>query len=180
MTPRRKGRLMLLLLVVVFSLPVVIGLYLYTSGYRMGGQSHGQLLHPPQKLTAHMTMDWQGKWRLVYVTAAGCTGECSAMLHRLRQLHASMAKDIDRLQRVWVIDGKADEEVVAPLRRQYPDLLIMNDAHAVAMQFSRVGGVGDVFLVDPLGNLMMRYPAGAEPSGIRKDLVRLLTYSWTG
>ncbi|MCX7628488.1 MAG: hypothetical protein N2Z69_08785 [Methylophilaceae bacterium] len=180
MTPQYKGRLMFLLLLGVFALPVVVGFCLYVSGHRLEGKSYGQLLQPPRKLQASSALDWHGKWRMVYVTDPLCANECLITLQQLRQLHVSMAKDIDRLQRIWVIDGNWDEKTIAPIRRQYPDLLIMSGAQAMAAGFPVRGATGEVFLVDPLGYLMMRYPSGFEPAGVRKDLVRLLTYSWVG
>ena len=174
---------MLLFLVLAFSLPVAIGLYLY-SGHRFaGGQGHGELIQPPRSLGPATALEWRGKWHLVYVSGAACDASCRNALRVMRQLHVSLAKDIDRLQRAWVIDGVAPDGAIAALRQQYPDLQVLNGGSEFARHFDAgmTGpAVGRLYLVDPLGNLMMRYPPDVDPYGIRKDLMRLLTYSWTG
>jgi hypothetical protein len=75
-------------------------------------------------------------------------------------------------------------EQLGQLQDQYPDLVILQNASILSAQFDLPGvpaaGSGRIYLVDPLGQLMMNYPRDAKPSGIHKDLMRLLTYSWTG
>lgn len=184
MSEQRKGRLMLSILLAVFILPVMIGLYLYATDRRMGGKSHGELLQPPRKLAFGASQEWQGKWRLVYVSGKACAEDCRNKLYMMRQVHVSLDKDIDRLRRVWVVDGAVSLDELGPLRQRYPDLLVLNEAGDTARQFDLpdvpAGTSGRIYLVDPLGNLIMSYPRGADPNGMRKDLTRLLTYSWTG
>lgn len=192
MNRQRKGRWMLLFLLGVFALPVIVGLALYFAGWRPDGTSHGDLLQPPRPLTIQSVQtargrpfdagDWRGKWHLVVVASGACDADCRHELGMMRRVHASLGKEIDRLQRVWVMDGEPRPDVLRQMQAQYPDLIILPKAVILARQFDLPGtrSPGGVYLVDPLGNLFMRYPYGADPYGIRKDLVRLLTYSWTG
>lgn len=185
---------MLVFLLAVFALPVVIGLVLYHTEWRPGGESYGELLQPPRRLDIPTLQtlqgqpfdmqDWHAKWHLVYVSAAGCDTGCRNNLYMMRQIHASLAKEIERLERVWIVDGALSSEEGNPLQAQYPDLVILPAAGKMASQFNLPGRPatpdGRIYLVDPLGNLMMSYPSGADPKGMRKDLTRLLKYSWTG
>lgn len=191
MNQQRKGRWMLIFLLVVFALPVVIGVSLYVSNWRPGGGSYGALLQPPQPLNFPVlktpygkpvdALAWKNKWHLVYIAPATCDAECRNGLHVMRQIHASLAKDIDRLERVWLVDGPLLPGTQV-LQSQYPDMLVLADAAALARQVDAklASGAGRIYLIDPLGNLVIRYPSGSDPSGIRKDLMKLLRYSWTG
>jgi hypothetical protein len=188
MNEQRKGRIMLLFLLGVFVFPIVVGLVLYLSDWRPGGKSHGELLRPSRPLSIQSiktfkgqpfdASNWRGKWHLVAVASGSCPAECLKNLAMMRQIHASLGKEIDRLERVWVLDGALPPEVLTAVQAQYQDLAVLPNATVLARQFDDVGQ--GLYLVDPLGNLFMRYPPGSNPSGIRKDLMRLLTYSWTG
>jgi len=184
MNRQRKGRLMLVFLLCLFVFPVLIALYLHVNPQGMRGKSHGELVQPPRKLALAETQVWRDKWHLVFVTSGQCTQACRDTLHMMRQIHAAQAKNIGRLQRVWISETPQAAEELVRVQQRYPDLLVLNAAGDKARQFDLPGapaGVGGgVYLVDPLGNLMMIYPRGTDPNGIRKDLARLLTYSWTG
>lgn len=194
MNEQRKGRFMLVMLVLAFALPVLAVVGLHVADWRPGGKSYGDLLQPPRVLDFPALQNarqqpfaaphWRGKWHLVYVSHSGCEENCRKELHTLRQLHASLAKDIDRVQRVWLIAGTPPQQQVSQIQQQYPDLVVLPQAAALTVQFDlpRVPAEssGRVYLVDPMGHLMMSYPQGADPYGMRKDLMRLITYAWAG
>jgi hypothetical protein len=125
----------------------------------------------------------KNKWSMVYV-ADECQQACEQRLHVMRQLHASLAKDIRRMQRVLIASG-GNLQVV---HQQYPDMAILNDPEsevsALRAQFDTQetsgGNENRIYLVDPLGNLMMSFSDDVAPEEIRKDLTRLLAYSWAG
>jgi len=68
------------------------------------------------------------------------------------------------------------------LQKQYPDLVILAGADVETVKFASEFNVakGRVYLVDPLGNLMMSYPADMNPKGMQTDLKKLLKNSWAG
>lgn len=189
---QRKGRRMLLLLLVLFALPVAIVLFMYGSGWRPAGASHGELLRPPLALTLPQLRDvqgrdfgpeqWRDRWHLVYAGRT-CDAACLAQVHVLRQVHVALNKEMDRMQRVLLLREAPSAGTLVNLRQRDPALVILSGAEAqpLAAQFTPASGPdGGVYLVDPLGNLMMRYPAGYEPKGLLHDLQRLLRYSWVG
>lgn len=192
MNEQRKGRLMLIVLVVLFALPVAAVVLLRAVDWRPSGNSYGELLQPPRPLTFPQLQsaggqpfgaaEWKRKWHMVYLSGDGCDARCREELHGMRQLHASLAKQIDRIERVWLISGTAPAVELQQIQREYPDLIVLPAAAALSRQFEAddMDQPGRIYLVDPLGNLMMSYPRGADPYGMRKDLMRVLTYSWTG
>lgn len=186
---------MLLLLAAFFALPVVLVLAMYQIDWRPGsGSSHGVLLAPPQPLRLADLHDvqgrpfaaaqWKDKWHLVYVAGTACAADCLAQMHLLRQVHVSLNKEIGRVQRVLLVAAEAPDADLAALQGQYPDLVVLAGAGSTALaeQFAQTDqtNVAHVYLVDPLGNLMMRYPDSYAPNGLRRDLERLLRYSWAG
>lgn len=193
---QRKGRRMLLTLLVLFSLPVVAVIGMYGLDYRPGGASHGELLTPPKALQPPTVADlhgkpfdagqWKKKWHLVMIAEGTCAEDCQQRVHLLRQIHVTLNKEIERVQRILIVPNATDTSGLSALQQQYPDLVILTgpEATALAGRFELPGTPGEsdasAYVVDPLGNLMMSYPAGFDPKGMQKDLTRLLKYSWVG
>lgn len=193
---QRKGRRMLVFLVALFALPILVVLAMYQLDYRPGGSSHGELIAPPKTLQLPPVQDlhgkafgaeqWKAKWNVVYIAASGCAAECQKQIHLLRQIHVSLNKEIDRVQRILLVPAVTGQAELAAIQQRYPDLVVLtgHEAAALAQQFALpghpAGTAGRVYLVDPLGNLMMSYPPGYDPKGLREDMTRLLKYSWVG
>jgi hypothetical protein len=100
----------------------------------------------------------------------------------LRQVHISLGKEFKRIQRLLLVPIKLKGGAFDALQKQYPDLIILTGADAetvkFAGEFNMVGA--HVYLVDPLGNLMMSYSEKMDPKGLRSDLTQLLKNSWAG
>lgn len=187
---------MLLFLLVLFSLPVLAVIAMYALDYRPGGSSHGELLTPPKPLhliptrsmqgTAVDETLWKKKWHLVVVAEGTCEADCLGRVHLVRQIHVTLNKEIERAERVLIIANATDSPALAQLQQQYPDLIVLvaNEANLLASEFDLAGqparSSGRVYIVDPLGNLIMSYPAGFDPKGMQQDLTKLLKYSWVG
>lgn len=196
-TQQTKGRLVLLALIIFFAAPLFLVMAMYRFDWHPKGQSYGDLIEPvvPIQLTeafmdvktADSTVEsktlWHDKWSAV-ILADKCETVCQTRLHDARQIHASLEKDMNRLQRILI----TNQQDLGDLQKQYPDLIILNqpsaDVAALAKQFD-VNGVSAytserVYMVDPLGNLMLSYSNQVKPVEMRKDWVRLLKYSWAG
>jgi hypothetical protein len=108
----------------------------------------------------------------------------------MRQVRLAQGKELSRVQYVYVVmDGPLAATAIQGTMSQHPDALVLTgDRDAIdawARQFtieagSPRDGLDRIYVVDPLGNLMMSYPADADPSGMRKDLARLLKVSRIG
>jgi hypothetical protein len=194
---QKKGRLFLLAMVVFFAAPLFLVMAMYRFDWHPKGQSFGELIEPvlPIKLTEAFqdvkTTDktviskvlWHDKWSAIII-ADQCELSCQTRLHDIRQIHASLEKSMNRLQRVLI----TNQQDLGDLQQKYPDLIILNqpstELDALAQQFN-INGVSAyaserVYMVDPLGNLMLSYTNKVKPVEMRKDWVRLLKYSWAG
>lgn len=190
-----SGRKILLGLALIFVLPFTIAATLHLLNISPASRSYGDLMAPPKALKFTTLHDTQGKdfsaqqwlkiWSVVMVDTTGCEAPCQAQAHLLKQVHTTLAKDAKRVQRVLLVPGHLQAEAFASLQTQYPDLIILGGADAetanFTSQFSVNGQVtGNVYLVDPLGNLMMSYSKNQDPKGMQTDLKRLLKNSWAG
>lgn len=192
----------LVILFAVFALPPLLSWYLfnYTDlGKGRNSGAHGLLVAPPRPLP-----DWSlvnpahkdaaetrlhGKWTLVYPLNGQCLEACLRNLYKMRQLRLAAGKHAGRVQRaVLVVNGERDAPTTGQLL-DYPGQMLLfpgdidNDTLTSLFRLTADDRPFDedrLYLVDPLGNLMMIYPATTPPDGIIKDLNRLLRYSRTG
>lgn len=173
------GRRALLLTMLAFLLPLMIGGYLYISGWRPAKTAnHGELILPPKPVPiATLGSDAAGKWLLIVAGDNACEAECIAQLRNLRSIQVSLGREIGRMRRI--VMTQHETPLLAQLRAEQPDLLLTNPTTEWKSALP-TGELHRVFLVDPAGNLMMQYAPDAEPKGIRADLERLLKYSWIG
>lgn len=184
------------LLVLVFILPFTLAILLHLFDLKPSGKSYGNLIQPPKSLQLPELKDtlskpfkpaqWKKIWTIVTVDTTGCNAPCVARIHMLKQVHTSLNKEIDRVQRILLVPADIKAEVFSDLQKKYPDLIILVGADAEMVKFSAEFTTGkdstesSIFLVDPLGNLMMSYPEKFDPKGMRSDLTRLLKNSWAG
>lgn len=191
---QRRGRLMLLCMLIFFITPIIAVIAMYKMDWRPKGESVGELVVPAKLLTMNyvlMSSDgnvvqpdlWKDKWSMVYI-AADCEVTCKNKLHNIRQLHVSLYKEIPRMQRVLITTSQD----VKQLKQDYPDMLVLNqpatEITALSDQFN-VNNVSSmtadrIYLVDPLGHFMMSYAPTTDLALIRKDITRLMRYSWAG
>lgn len=196
----RRSRWKIVLLAALFVVPVVLAYTLYFSGWRPARTiNHGELVQPARPLTdeALETLegrkiklgDLRGKWLLVYFGGSECGQPCTDNLYNMQQVVLAQGKDLVRLERLYIVTDTSALEMLRYTIRDYPGTRILKGEADSLARLARQFAVGDVspldnrhrlYLVDPLGNLMMSYPAGADPSGLRKDLVRLLKLSRVG
>ncbi len=195
-----NGRLKLALIVVLFFLPELVATTLYFGGWRPQSQvNHGELVQPARPIrdvslqaldgTSFRFSALRGKWLMIYFGPSSCNVACMRDLYKMRQVSIAQGGDAARLRRLFVVtDGRAMNHLRATLQ-DYPGMrVVIGSAAAVASlarQFtlsvgSPLDNLNRIYLVDPLGNLMMSYPSNADPEGMRKDIVRLLQVSQVG
>jgi len=186
--PRPKRALLLLLLLLFFSPLLVAFLVYYGSNWRpVGRTNHGTLIEPartlPRIALPHGDADLLiSKWSLVYIGDGACDSQCRNTLYFIRQTQLSLGNLIPRVQRVWLATDHCCDQT-ADLQMQPP--LIAVDAHSSAAapllaMFPQDQRATTIFIVDPRGNLMMRYDSNADPKGLREDLKKLLSLSHIG
>lgn len=191
---QRKGRLILISMVIFFIAPIVAVVAMYKLDWRPKGESIGELVVPARLLSVNTLLKqndgadaspelWKDKWSMVYVSEQ-CEDVCKKKLHLMRQLHVSLYKDIPRMQRVLLTTTSDVEQI----KKNYPDMLIFNQPIEAVVSLSQQFSINNqpaansdrIYLVDPLGHLMMSYAPSVEPSLVRKDIARLMRYSWAG
>ena len=187
-----RGRLTLLLVVLLFFGPVVVALVLYMTGSELlpdTSTANGELIQPvvplpDTALRAEVGGDAaaiRGRWAMIYLENGRCETACRESLYRTRQVRRALGKDMDRIRRYLLLTGEAGN--LDFLREQHPDLLVLRipaGDKAEWLQLFEGSGARIIFLADPLGNLLMRYPPDAEMRGIHNDLKKLLTASRIG
>lgn len=159
----------LLLIALVCAAPIVLGTAAYVFDWRPGALSnYGELL-PPRPVAGLDAL--RGRWVMVMFDAGACDPYCEKKLYYLRQVRRAQGKDMDRVERVWALTGAA-----SPRAEILPGIEGTRFVRIPAEGFP--GNAADhIYLVDPQGNLMMRFPREPDPSGMIKDLQRLLRYS---
>ena len=189
---KMSGRKILLGLALIFVLPFTIAATLHLLNVHPSSRSYGELVSPPKPLQMTVLHDargktvssqqWLKKWSIVTVATSACTEPCQTQIHLLKQVNIALDKDVKRVQRVLLMPITSNVEATSALQKQYPDLLILQGTDAETVQFATQfsGAEGSVYLVDPLGNLMMRYPQDINPKGMLTDLKKLLKNSWAG
>lgn len=196
-----RGRFMLLLLASLFFGPLLLASVWYGHADRWPlpeqRANHGQLIAPPQPLAGLQLQDlqgrplagdsWQGRWLLVYPGLPTCDAKCENLLYQTRQVRTALGKETERVQRIYLLaEVPRDPAQLEALRGLHPDLLVavLASPETVA-QFPEADATAlwsgqQLYIVDPLGNLMMRYDATQEPKDILTDLKRLLRLSHIG
>jgi hypothetical protein len=198
--PSPRGRRTLMLVALLFLLPVVAATVLYVSGWRPEGKSlqHGELVQPARPVgdaelkgtdgAPYRLKALRGKWAFVYFSPLPCTQACRNSLYKMQQVRLAQGRDAPRVERVMIV-AAAGAGALRELAQQYPGLVAVSGMRATLQTLARefVSGQGTaldvpgrVYLIDPIGNLVLSYAPDADPSGMRKDLARLLRLSQVG
>jgi hypothetical protein len=194
-TQDRRQRRVLVALALLFFAPLGLAFYLYYghSNWHPGGRVNtGELVEPARPLPAlTLPLDGggstdpnflRGKWTFLQVSSGPCGEACRTRLYDTRQIRVALDRDMNRVQRVLIAgDDCCDAQF---LRQQHLDLITVRAGAAVAPLLALLpdgaGGEPRVYLIDPLGNLMMSYSAAAKPKGMLEDMKRLLRLSSIG
>ncbi len=167
----------LLLIGVVCAAPFVLGTLAYFYRWTPGeGGSYGELLAPPRALSGPPFERLRGRWLLVAFDVSACDAYCEKKLYFMRQVRRAQGKDMERVERLWVITNRT--RPVRELLQEFEGTVVVHFDQP--MEDFPGNPVDHIYLVDPLGNLMMRYPRDPDPSKMLKDLQQLLKYSRIG
>jgi hypothetical protein len=197
---QERGRRQLLLLAALFFVPLAVAFYLYYGAGSLrpaGSVAKGQLLEPARPLPevslarpgdgATDPGFLRGKWDMIYVGDGACDERCREALYLTRQSRIALNKDMDRVQRVFLATGNCCDSSF--IEREHPDLLVAEldgeAGDALLAPFPVYDGIpvrqaGRIYLVDPLGNLVLSYSAAAPDKALLTDLKKLLRLSHIG
>lgn len=184
----RSGRRTLVLLALVCALPVIASYLAYYFWQPDGRANYGELI-PPAALPdtplngiagqpEFQRNELDGRWTLVFAGPDECDPVCEQALYLMRQSRLAQGQEMERVARLWLVGAGADP---APeLLAQHDGLRVARSATAWLERLPEAASGRHVYLVDPLGNVMMRFPENADPRRVIKDLQRLLKYSALG
>lgn len=200
---RRNGRLKLLAVLAVCAAPLIFSYLTYYVIKPAGRTNYGELIDPrahPIPVLGASRLDgkptelsaYQGKWLMVKAGPSSCPQACMDQLFAMRQVRTMQGKEADRIERVWLITDDVPLETM--LIRELDDMRMLRaPAAKVAAWLPQTAAApldGSIFLIDPLGNLMMRFPpppVGATEAQrvehyakIKKDIAKLLKASAIG
>ncbi|MDH4110419.1 MAG: hypothetical protein OEW35_19220 [Gammaproteobacteria bacterium] len=195
MTPASPKRSLVppLLIVLLFVGPLIAAAWLYYAGQAWqptGRSNHGLLLQPVVALNEHPGIAplnsltgnaSDGHWVLIYANRNSCGPDCEAALYRLRQARLMLGNDMNRVIRVFLHGAAAPDRVL--LEESHPGLITINDAGLGELLDDRRpagAAAGGLYLVDPLGNLVMYFPAELDPRQMVDDIEHLLELSRIG
>lgn len=151
--------------------------------------NHGELIEPHQLPVGPLTLrdgkpfrleSHRGKWVLLHADSGACADSCRKQLYYMRQVRLAQGANQERIDRVWLLtDDRQPPADIATLYEGVDIVRAAGSALVAALPADR--DVSDhVYLVDPLGNLMLRFPRNPDPKGMVKDLQRLLKVSRIG
>jgi hypothetical protein len=190
---RKAGRRKLLLVLAICAAPLLMSYFTYYVIKPAGRTNYGAILdprdYPMPRLESHLLNGdaqelsaYKGKWLMLTVDSAACVEICQKKLYDIRQLRLTQGKEMDRIERIWLVTDT--QPIATELLRQYDGMRILHaDKEKLGNWLphdSNTSIEDHIYIVDPLGNLMMRFPKDADPNKIKKDLGKLLRASAIG
>jgi hypothetical protein len=178
---KRRGRAKLALLALFFLLPVGASYLIWWLDLAPGTTGNYGTLLQPQRVILPAAGELKGKWVLVQFDGGACDAGCERKLYFMRQVRRAQNREMQRVARLWLLTDNVQPR---------PELLKAIEGTVVAPRagidaanaaFPAERSVTDhLYLVDPLGNLMMRFPRDPDPARVIKDIQKLLRASSFG
>ena len=189
-----SGRWMVLLIALVCAAPIIASyLTYYVIKPKCGATNYGTLIEPQRPISAALLVkdeagktmplaSLRGRWLMISVDRSACDQACATKLYFMRQIRAAQGGELERMLTVWL---RTDADAVPDaITHAYPDTAkFVADPAALSAWLPAEPGSADtdhIYLVDPNGNLMMRFPKNPDPSKIKGDVTRLLKWSSIG
>ena len=194
-TQRRtaRGRLRMLLVLLVCAAPVVASYLTYFVIRPEGRTNYSELMSPLRPVPNDLPLtdlqgaavradSFKGQWLLVVVSGGACDSTCERHLWLQRQLRETLGREKDRLDKVWLIDDAAvpRPQTLDAIRThtQATVLRVPPAALSAWLQPAKGQALTDhLYIIDPMGNWMMRVPPNPEPGKLKRDVEKLLRAS---
>ena len=188
--PQKKSYT-LWILVAIFVLPVILAYTYYFTGDNFSLSNHGELLNPVVQFDSLNLKTANGDvfnrdstvWMMLTIAGNNCDDNCKQALYYMRQINIALGKNQDRFRHLVIHDSNMSDTFAKFVADEHASLL---NAYATknSIQSLIKSGTTDqdypIYVVDPLGNIMMRFKPGTDPKLILKDLNRLLKISRIG
>ena len=183
-----RARLKLVTIMALFVLPIAASYIAFHFFRPEAKANYGELLRPPASITTAQFRragggdfrfeELRGKWVLIASDSGACPESCTAKLTLMRQVRLMLGRNAGRVERVFVADDT--QALAAGILAPYEGTVAITPPQGMALPLAPVNDRAHFYLVDPRGFVMMRFPAGADPRRLFKDLERLLKASQIG
>lgn len=190
---RRRNQIKLLAIFAVAGVPVIVAMLMYFGSFAIptGKTNKGELIVPALSLSAFglqatndgLYEETQGKWLLIQTGSGECETICQDMAHTARQVNILMAREQGRVARVFMT---SDEQIYrSTLAQDYPELqyLPIDDKLQAALPGiinSEADSTWQLWISDPLGNVILHYDTTHSGYDLKDDLKKLLKLSNIG
>ena len=194
----KKNRKIFLLMVFIFALPQLAALFYFSfkDDLPLATNNHGDLIQPVRSIK-HLNFydvndekvslaDFSGKWIIATANSSLCEQDCINNLYSLRQIRKAVANERSRVERLLVITDTVNLEQLKQNMGEYEGMKIVAAPNDDVINFAELAKnpnpqfEGGIYIIDPMGNLMMSYPPKFDPKLILEDLHRLLDVSQIG
>lgn len=188
-----RGRWKLFLVLAVCAAPMVASYFTYYVIKPQTKNNYGTIIDPRQFPVPQLNAvnaegksqelsSLKGKWLMVQIDRGICETPCQKKLYDMRQLRTAQGKEMERIQRVWLITDETAVEEKLRLGIAGTEMLRVAPTSLEKWLPTEQGtSIYDhIYLIDPLGNLMMRFPKDADANKVKKDLSKLLKASAIG
>ncbi|GEM_PF-1600741 len=188
---RRKTRMILVVMVILFSAPYIASFILYKYGdkFNLGSTNYGQLLGPriPFQSVGFETLDgkkvdvdaYRGEWLILAIGSSKCDDTCKANMFKMRQIRKLMGVDRAWIRRAYALTDAEDMEGLRDFMRDYEgtDLLRVTEQTRVnlvnQLKIDKNSLEGRMLFVDPAGDIILLYPPNPDPKGVYGDLKKV-------
>ena len=189
----QNGRLKMLAVLAVCAAPVIASYLTYFVIRPEGRSNYGELIVPTREMPSGLPLkdlagqpvastSLRGQWLLVVVSDAACNANCEKQLYLQRQLRETLGREKERVDKLWLItdDGTPRPEVLQAISTGTSATVLRVPPAALSAWLAPSAGqslAAQLYLVDPMGQWMMRTPVDPEPAKLKRDLERLLRAS---
>lgn len=192
-TIKKRGRMTLAFIALAFIVPVLIAAWMQRAALQEGvwdSTNHGTLIQPPLALRDFLLPTYEGpvftlgnlkeKWTMLYVAPSPveCDAACKQTVYHMRQIRLALGREMPRVQRVLLV---APESVwLEEIAEEYEGMHIVFDIGGTNSLWQQLEPLPGIYLIDPLGNVMMAFAPETDPRDIFKDIKKLLRISKVG
>lgn len=182
----RSNRIKFIALILLMLSPVVASVILHNVKFRPESTvNYGELLevkairgqaHNIENNTIFRERQLHGKWSFVMIDSGDCDEYCQKKLYQMRQVRLAQNTEKDRINRIWIIDNQKIPS--QELKKEFEGTALLTVDDEFIDQFpANFSNKDHIYIIDPMGNLMMRYPRDANPSKMVNDIKLLLKLS---
>ena len=179
---RRKGRWQLILILMMVIGPMALATFMYKLQFWVPDSRsyHGELIGNGQTRTDIGVQADEQRWQLLVTAPTACAADCQQLVYLARQLQISLGRDASRASHALASAQPLSADYDAKLKAEYPQLQRYPLDLSTFTKAAAAPGEAQLWIVDPHGNLVLRYDAGVNGKDLLNDLRHLLKLSNIG